>query len=113
MLSAMTIAILLTLFSFQSPNESKERKEFVLVRVYEPVGAQGEIVITYGGNKAERFAIEQLNSNHHEKNGNKIVDVCNRLAEEGYELESMASGGSGNDASLVHVSNMMFSREKP
>jgi len=87
--------------------------EYVVVRVYEPVGAKGEIVLTYGGEKSERISIEQLNSDHHEVNGNKIKDVFNRLSDQGYELVSSGSAGSGNPLTLVHVSTYVFAKDKP
>ncbi len=110
LISSIIVATLMMIFAFGEPQVAEGGKEFVMVRVYEPVGANGEIVITYGGDKAERVDIEQLNSDHHEINGNKIVDVFNRLGAEGYSYESGSSAGSGNEASLVHVSTYVFSR---
>jgi len=114
-LRSLGIALaLVCLFGINSGYAQTEdsSQEYVLVRIYEPVGHAGEIVITYGGTKSERLAIEQLNSDHNEINGNKIVDVFNRLNSEGYRMITSGSAGSGNPASLVQVSSYVFSRAR-
>lgn len=85
---------------------------YVMVRVYEPINQNGEIVISYGNGKSERIPIEKLNSEHHENNANKIVEVFNRLAKEGYELESSAGSSHGNAASILHVETFVFVKEE-
>jgi hypothetical protein len=87
-------------------------KEYVIVKTYESVGKKGEIVLAYGSGKSERIAMEQLNSQHHEHNANKLVDVFNRLDTEGYVFEGMGAAGSGNPASLLQVDAYVFSRQK-
>ncbi|MBD80123.1 MAG: hypothetical protein CL840_14515 [Crocinitomicaceae bacterium] len=84
----------------------------VVVRVYEPVNQAGEIVISYGNGKSERIPIEKLNSEHHEVNANKIVDVFNRLAKEGYSLESSAGSSHGNTGSILHVDTFVFVKDE-
>lgn len=84
---------------------------YVMVRVYEPINQNGEIVISYGNGKSERIPIEKLNSEHHENNANKIVEVFNRLGKEGYELQSSAGSSHGNDASILHVDTFVFIKE--
>lgn len=84
----------------------------VLVRVYEPVNQNGEIVISYGNNKSERISIEKLNSDHHENNSSKIVDVFNRLAKEGYEIKSSSGSSHGNAASILHVDTFVFVKDE-
>lgn len=98
----------LMLASFQSIAQDS----YVVVRVYEPINKVGEIVISYGNGKSERIAIEKLNSEHHENNANKMVDVFNRLAKEGYELESSAGSSHGNSASILHVDTFVFVKEE-
>lgn len=87
-------------------------KKYVVVKTYEPVGKKGEIVLAYGSGKSERIAMEQLNSQHHEHNANKLVDVFNRLDTEGYVFEGMGAAGSGNPTSLLQVDAYVFSRQK-
>ncbi|MGY8952359.1 MAG: hypothetical protein ACKVJP_03200 [Flavobacteriales bacterium] len=84
---------------------------YVLVRVYEPIAQSGEIIISYGNGKLESIPIEKLDSDHHENNANKIVEVFNRLAKEGYQLQSSAGSSHGNAASILHVDTFVFIKE--
>ena len=84
---------------------------YVLVRVYEPITQSGEIIISYGNGKLESIPIEKLDSDHHENNANKIVEVFNRLAKEGYQLQSSAGSSHGNAASILHVDTFVFIKE--
>ncbi len=85
--------------------------EYVVVRAYVPVGSKGEIIIAYGSGKSERIEIEQLNSDHHEHNANRLVDVFDRLNEEGYTIASAGSAGAGNSASLLQVETYVFHKK--
>ncbi len=84
---------------------------YVLVRVYEPITQSGEIIISYGNGKLESIPIEKLDSDHRENNANKIVEVFNRLAKEGYQLQSSAGSSHGNAASILHVDTFVFIKE--
>jgi hypothetical protein len=99
-------------FSALMLSASGAYSQYVVVRVYEPVNKSGEIVISYGNGKSERIAIEKLNSEHHENNANKMVEVFNRLASEGYELESSAGSSHGNSGSILHVDTFVFVKDE-
>ncbi len=88
-----------------------QESDYVVVKIYEPINKSGEIVIAYGNDKSESIPIEKLNSDHHEHNSNKLVDVFNRLKEEGYELKTSASSAHGNPASILHVDTFVFGRK--
>ncbi|MGB0402567.1 MAG: hypothetical protein ACPGEG_00630 [Salibacteraceae bacterium] len=110
-LKLLTISLALVGFSLSS-GALFAQDSHVIVRVYEPISQSGEIVISYGNNKSERIPIEKLNSEHHENNTSKIVDVFNRLAKEGYELESSSGSSHGNAASVLHVDTFVFVKDE-
>lgn len=88
-----------------------QETNYVVVKIYEPINKNGEIIISYGNGKSESIPIEKLNSDHHEHNSNKLVDVFNRLKNEGYELVTSASSAHGNPASILHVDTFVFGRK--
>ena len=102
------IVLTFCLFIF---NGFAQESNYVVVKLYEPITKAGEIVIAYGNKKSERIPIEKLNSEHHEANSNKLVDVFNRLNEEGFVLMSSASSAHGNSASILHVDTFVFGRK--
>ncbi len=106
---AGVFVIVAFLLALKSPAGNKE---YVIVKTYEPVGKKGEIVLAYGSGKSERIAIEQMNSEHHEHNAIKLVDVFNRLDSEGFNFEGMGAAGSGNPATLIQVDSYVFSRPR-
>lgn len=88
-----------------------QETNYVVVKLYEPINKAGEIVIAYGMDKSERIPVEKLDSEHHEHNSNKLVNVFNRLDKEGYVLITSSSSAHGNPASILHVDTFVFSRK--
>ena len=106
------IGVICFILFFFTGNQVFSQDSYVMVRVYEPINQAGEIVISYGNGKSERIPIDKLNSEHHENNSNKIVEVFNRLSSEGYELESSAGSSHGNAASILHVDTFVFVKDE-
>lgn len=90
---------------------SAQETNYVLVKIYEPITKNGEIIISYGNGKSESIPVEKLDSDHHEHNSNKLVDVFNRLEKEGYTMISSSASGHGNPASILHVETFVFGRK--
>jgi len=88
-----------------------QETNYVVVKLFEPINAAGEIIISYGKDKSERIAVEKLDSDHHENNMNKLVDVFNRMNKKGFVLVSTAASAQGNPASILHVDTFVFSRK--
>ena len=86
------IILSLCLFVFNGfGQKTNQGTNYVVVKIYEPIHKSGEIIIAYGKDKSERIAVEKLDSEHHEYNSNKLVDIFNRLNDEGFELISSSS----------------------
>jgi|TARA_B110000881_G_scaffold211496_1_gene220034 hypothetical protein len=91
--------------------KTNQGTNYVVVKIYEPIHKSGEIIIAYGKDKSERIAVEKLDSEHHEYNSNRLVDIFNRLNDEGFELISSSSSAHGNPASILHVNSFVFGRK--
>lgn len=104
-------SIIVAIFCMVLSSGIAQETNYVIVKVYEPINQKGEIVIAYGASKSERIPIEKLNSDHHEHNANKTVEIFNRLNKEGFALISSSSSAHGNPASILHVDTFVFGRK--
>ncbi len=103
---------LLLLFLFVGTTSiCAQESNYVLVKIYEPITKNGDIIIAYGNGKSETISVEKLDSDHHEHNSNKLVDVFNRLDKEGYELKTSSASAHGNPASILHTETFVFGRK--
>ncbi len=81
------------------------------MRVYEPIDAKSELVLSYGNGKTERMDLKDLHTVNHEYNVDLITNTINRLSNEGFTLVSTAGSGAANRTSLVHVETYVFAKE--
>jgi len=96
------------LISFTLTDNKSRASEYIMMRVYESIGVQSELILSYGNGKTERIEMHDLKTVNHEYNLNIILNTVNRLAGEGYTLVSTTGSGVGNRTSIVHVETFIF-----
>src|SRR5262245_31121284 len=88
--SVIAVVLFLNLSSFKSQVKSPK---YILVEIYEITKySDSGVHIHYGGGKTEYVPFKPFKSEHHDDNGEIILNAINKLVAEGYTISHTAGG---------------------
>ncbi len=92
----LTIAVVVIIMAFAAfKNSEKEvaAEPYILVEIYEiPKYEDKGVHIHWGNNKTEFIPFKEFVADHHDDNGDIILNAINKLTAQGYEIDHTASG---------------------
>ncbi len=93
-LGFLACAALVSLMALTAKTEPTAAKEpYILIEIYEvPSYPDKGVHIHYGNNKREFIPFPGMSVEHHDEAGDITLAAINKLVEEGYQIESTASG---------------------
>lgn len=88
--TVLAVVLFLNLSAFKSETKSPK---YILVEIYEiPKYSDSGVHIHYGGGKTEYIPFKPFSSEHHDDNGEIILNAINKLVAEGYVVSHTAAG---------------------
>ncbi len=96
--SLIAVAVIVSLSLMAFTPQGKETglassNSYILIEIYEiPKYKDNGVHIHYGVNKRELIPFKEFTSENHDDNGEIILNAINKLAAEGYVIESTAAG---------------------
>jgi len=89
-LSVAAVILVLNLSAFKSNTNANN---YILIEVYEvPKYSDSGVHIHYGNGKTEYIPFKPFTSEHHDDNGEIILNSINKLTTEGYSITHTAAG---------------------
>lgn len=89
----LTVVVVVSALYLTAFKSNKEANNYLLVEIYEvPKYPDSGVHIHYGNGKTEYVPFKPFTSEHHDDNGEIILNAINKLTAEGYEITHTTSG---------------------
>lgn len=92
-LAIICIVLVLNFSAFKNSEKKTTASPYILVEIYEiPSYNDAGVHIHYGNAKTDIIRFKGFEKEHHDDNGDIILNAINKLQAEGYEITNTAAG---------------------
>src|SRR5436190_23830003 len=90
---ALFVAAIVLVLNLTAFKNNANGSTYIMVEIYEiPKYSDSGVHIHYGNGKTEYVPFKEFKSEHHDDNGEIILNVINKLTAEGYEISHTCAG---------------------
>lgn len=107
--SAIAI-IALSIYGFTNNNSAKE-SEIVILQTVEPIGLQGQLLITSSDGTQKEFPLGSFGSKNHASTALLVAQKLQELDKAGFEIMEFSSAAAGNETSFVQTKTFVLRKK--